>query len=402
MKMDKQYSQPINQTVKKTKIPKVVFIDDGINPNFVPETVYFDCYVVDGNEIKRDEPIYEFSHGTKCYEIFRNKVQTPYLLVSIKVLNNTTGTGTHKAMLTALLWCAKHDVDLINMSMGTCQFSDFAPVVKAVNNLSNTLIVAACSNSNTLTFPACLPTVIGVRYCKLTQQKNNFIFNQYPYDQIDLFVFAKDISISDYVESYQSVHFSTQSNSLAAPIITARLCDYFSQGYVGLDAVRQKLKADSTENSLFADYGLYKSLLHEWEDLSIPIVALLFDGMSASSKLSTLLDMFIQNGYRAIALTNYSMADAPNLIFRLEWHGEDHVSIADLIKLYYNFALPDILFLHMDLHSLFALPKNLQPDIVIAHNGNKSTYSNYCDEVSILELDENEINLFTKIRDLLS
>ena len=388
--------------VKKHMIPKIAFIDDGINPDFVSEGVHFDSYVVDGDEINRDKSVCGVTHGTRCYEIFRDNVQAPYHLVSIKVLNDTTGKGTNKAMLTALHWCAKHDIELINMSMGTRQFSDFPPVVEAIENLSNKLVVAACSNSNTLTFPACLPTVIGVRHCEHTHLQNNHIYIQNPYDQIDVFVCTKDINLSDCGENSQTIYYSKLSNSLATPLITARICDYISQEFVELDVIRQRLKADALDNCSFADYGLYKSLLHKWEDLSIPIVAMLNNDSSTINKLSALLDVFNRDGYRAIALTNTCSANVSNLIFQLEWRGEGCVSVTDLIMLYYNFALPDILFLHMDLHSLLSLAKELQLDIIIAQNGNDIADCSNWDEAQVLELHDTEEKLYMKIRELLS
>jgi hypothetical protein len=147
-------------------------------------------------------------------------------------------------MVAALHWCSKNDVDLINMSMGTKQYSDFAAVVEAVTSLSHIPIVAACSNSNTLTFPACLPTVIGVRYCEHKLTQDSYIYQTDPYDQVEVLVCSVDNTI--------------QSNSMATPIVTARVCEYILNGDTEPDVIKQRLKLDSIKNYSFADYSYYK------------------------------------------------------------------------------------------------------------------------------------------------
>ena len=148
---------------------KVVFIDDGIDPGFVPENIPFKSYESNEAGVKESTAGCGLSHGTQCYQIFRDKVRSPYRLISIKVLDSMTGTGTKSALIAALKWCANQEIDLINMSMGTRQFLDFAPIAEAVQELSFAVIVAACSNQNELTFPACLRQVIGVRHCSRRQ-----------------------------------------------------------------------------------------------------------------------------------------------------------------------------------------------------------------------------------------
>jgi len=384
---------------KKCKIPKVAFIDDGINPKHIPEGLSVAHFVADEGEVQADTPISGDSHGSTCYQIFRTHVQTQYHLVSIKVLNSDTGTGTAKNLLAALHWCVDQDIDLINMSMGTRQYVDFAPISEVVNLLSKTVIVAAGSNQNELTFPACHGSVIGVRHCNHEDLRNKFVYFSVSHDRIDVMTDARDLSISH--KDDQTIILES-ANSFATPIITARVCDYLTQGHIGLDAIRQRLKADATDNISFTDYEFYKSLLFGWEDLCIPVVALLDETPVATDKLNTLLGVFVQDGYRAVGLSRYCASSAYDLIFHLNRHGEDRVSLPALIELYYNFTLPDILFLHIGLQDLFSLPSGLQADIIIMSRDAKVADYDYRDKVSILELDESAEHLFLKIKGLLS
>lgn len=381
------------------KVPKIVFIDDGINSDVVPEDVIYDSMIVNEGEVKKNKPLRVISHGTQCYKIFRDRVQMPYHLISIKVLNSTTGTGMNKTQLAALHWCAEQKVDLINMSIGTRQYRDFAPIIEAVNNLPHTLIVAACNNSNTLTFPACLPKVIGVRHCKSAKLRDNFAFIENPYDQVDIATCVKNINIFDESNGLGSI--AVGNSSFAAPIITARVCDYIAQGHTGIDAIRQKLKIEAAKDIPFLGYNFYKCLLSTWEDISIPIVALLIKDALLGSKLKDLLNVFIQDGYRAIALSQYSKTNVSDLIFQLNWQGEGQVSVSELIELYYNFTLPDILFLHMDLQSLLALQRGLQTDLIIKSHDTKIA-DDCWDDISILDINESAEHLLIKIKNLLS
>ena len=348
--------------MNSNNLVKIAFIDDGINPEPIPKNICFENYTADENGVKPDKPISEASHGTLCYQIFHSTVYVPYNLVSIKVLDSYTGTGNHKSLVSALNWCANQDINIINMSMGTRQYLDFAPISDAIKRLSDIIIVAACSNENELTFPACLPYVIGVRHCNHEDLTGKFTYIDTPYDQIEILTCAKYGQMDG-------------ANSFAAPLITARVCDYIARGFSGIAAIREQLRKNS---SCFAmpDYGFYKRLLLKWEDLNIPIVAIPENADKYAVKLKSLIQCFVQDGYRAVGLTTRTETSAEDLVFSLNRQGATQVELPDLIELYYNFMLPDIIFLHIELPTLIKLPKKLQADITLsAPDLSKSTES---------------------------
>ena len=341
---------------------KVAFIDDGINPEFIPSHIPFDNYTADETGVHLSKPVDNVSHGTMCCQIFNNNTNTPYHLTSIQVLDNTTGTGSHKALVTALNWCATQDFDLINMSMGTRQYLDFAPIAAAVGSITKSIIVAACSNNNELTFPACLPSVIGVRHCNQEELIGNFAYLHNPYDQIEVATCVRDEPVSlgeNHIEKMSG------ANSFATPLITARVCDYIGRGYKTMAAVRKQLEQDSIKNTSFITYEFYKNRTLNWEECAVPIVAIPDTAPEANHKLQALLDVFIQDGYRAIALSDTTETNATNFIYNLNRHGQGKVSLPELIELYYNFTLPDILFLQMPMGNFAMLPANMQADVVV-------------------------------------
>jgi len=348
------------------KTPRLVIIDDGIHSSSIPSGQAFESYVVGENGVKQGEPENQDTHAFACYRVFKRFVDAPYHLISIKVMDHETGTGSKNSLLSALRWCAKQDIDLISMSMGTRQYLDFAHISEAVNALQNTIIVAACSNQNTLTFPACLPTVIGVRHCPEIALKGKFAYIHAPYDQIEMMTYVKNAS-----------------NSSAAPIIAARVCGYLANGFSSLKIIRQKLKEDAVQDTSFVNYQFYKSLLPEWEEVQVPVVALPDDIPKGIDKLKPLVTAFVQDGYRVAVLSQSHKTCVTDHVFHLSWQ-LGQIPLPDLIELYHNFTLPDILFLHTKGEEV--MPDGINADITIEPHW----------------LDEDVQCLFAKIKEMLS
>lgn len=103
------------------------------------------------------------------------------------------------ALTTALNWCAEREIDVIHMSIGTQQYQDFPSVNEAVSHLTKcfpSIIIAACNNENTLTLPACLSNVIGVRHCSKHNLQGAFAYNSSTYDQIEVMTCVDDLLVS--------------------------------------------------------------------------------------------------------------------------------------------------------------------------------------------------------------
>ena len=353
------------------KIPRIAIIDDGINLDYIPQGIPFEHYEVYEGVVKLAVASKDSTHGTACYYMFCNYFKSKHHLVSIKVLDDELRTGSRNTLLAALNWCVRKNIDLIHMSIGTRQYLDFEPISEVIKKLQKTIIVAACSNRNIITFPACLPTVIGVRHCNIEELKGKFAYISTPHDQIEMITYSESCS-----------------NSMAAPIISAHVCNYLAQGYSGLKVVRQKLKEDAVQDTSFLSYSFYKGLLSEWEELQVPVVAIpddILDMSKGLEKLKFLIKAFVQDGYRAICLSTTLETNVEALLFQITWQ-EEQVSLPDLIKLYYNFTMPDIIFLHMDIQQAFSNPGSMKPDVVITED--------------MLKLDTE--NLFGKIKGLLS
>jgi len=270
------------------------------------------------------------------------------------------------------------------MSIGTRQLADFMPLAEAITRLSSTIVVAACSNQNEITAPACFPNVIGVRHIENKKLQGTLAYVRNPYDGIETMTYV-----------------ANGSNSHAAPMISAYVCDYLSQGVNGLEAIKQKLRESALYVDDFADYEFYRNLFLNWENANIPIVAILGETSKNTYIIESLLSNFNNEGYRAVCLSRYISNSTRKLIFNLSWTRAEYLSIKELIGLYYNFTLPDILFYCMDLQDLVTLPQNFQADIIIKSSDAPKEVYDYWNKKYVLNLYENTDSLFCMIKELL-
>lgn len=387
----------------KNNLTKIVFIDDGINPVFVPDEISFSEFIANTKGVYVGiDPTNTISHGTMCYQIFQNEVRHPYHLISIKILDDATGTGNKEALLSALAWCAEQNIDLINMSIGTRQYLDFEVIANAIKKLPNTIIIAACSNQNELTFPACMKSVIGVRHCAHEKLQGEFVYLSTPYDQINILTNANNMQFS--FGENQHIGMSG-ANSFATPLITARICNYMNHGFTNYNAVKQKLQLDSQHCTEFQTFDFNKKLFFKWEEISVPVIIVSCE-LPGNKKelpcnLKALVMEFVKDGYRAVCLTTETETSAQEFIFKLaEYNGQ--TEITDLISLHYNFLLPDLIFLHISSLNLLETLKNMTAEILLKSSNTDIPALSTFEENYVLDLNHNHLYLFNQIKKLLS
>ena len=79
------------------------------------------------------------------------------------------GEADIESLVYSLKWCLKHDVKIISLSLGSVAIEDKEKLVNTIQALlkQNVVLVAAANNTNTVTYPASLEGVIGVK-CDLS------------------------------------------------------------------------------------------------------------------------------------------------------------------------------------------------------------------------------------------
>ncbi len=201
---------------------KTAIIDNGIdNTTLSRYSSSSISLMVSGGELIPWTPPPEITHGGVCASVFAKQAGV-LPDVSICLSRDATHRSNVTDLAAALKWCADNGICLISLSMGTTQPKDCSLLQEAVENLqgSDTLLVAAASNDNRLTFPAALDFCIGV--CDAADSpldKGCFTYLKHPFDGINVAtspVFMPELQVFG-------------SNSLSAAFIAGALYKAFKE-----------------------------------------------------------------------------------------------------------------------------------------------------------------------------
>lgn len=194
----------------------IAILDDGVSKTVI-ENLQFDYEVKpNGRVITKKNKTDMSSHGSICAAIIR-KYAPEARMGSIRILNSER-RGNIKALLSALRWCARHGIKVVNLSAGTDQMCDILPLIHAVESFRRRggILVAACKNGKNVGFPASLNGVIGVRAGNGLKD-DKYIRDEQP-GGIDY------IASGEHYLSIMGIEETTiVSNSYAAPVISAHL-----------------------------------------------------------------------------------------------------------------------------------------------------------------------------------
>ncbi len=249
------------------KFIRIAILDDGVHPQACPLAGSF---LIDDDlkvtTIKKADAS-PGSHGSMCARIVgRYAGWNDISVFSIQILQGDTRRGNIGRLLSALELCVSLDIRLIHLSVGTYAYEDFARLEKAVGSLldSGRLMVAAAGNRGTVTYPAYLPGVIGVK-CHPGLVDDEYIYCYDSFSRIHFQASAMHRLVIEGQEMETSV-----SNSYAAPLITAKVLSYLKE-YPGLgrEEILHMLEEDATGGKLPA-YGGVKA----YPVVEIPVVVL--------------------------------------------------------------------------------------------------------------------------------
>lgn len=227
----------------------VCLIDDGVNEHlFHIGTLKYNKEIKDNLKIinRKHYDQHFKSHGTVCAGIIK-KYAPAARLSSVKILNEKNNRkGTTKQLITALYWCLANHIKIVNLSLGSTSFLDFAAIRDCVNEVAEQgLIMVAASNNNGLfTLPASLTNVIGVKSSD-DLNSNSYVFDPYPYDGVDVITSGKHSIPSEQGEVFET----NNSNSFAAPFITGRVHGILTENpFFTLEDIKKELYTHSISN----------------------------------------------------------------------------------------------------------------------------------------------------------
>lgn len=171
---------------------RVAIIDDGVNFSRIginenkASNLEYDA--TNGWFRYCDDDSLTNNHGTICTDIIYNLLETNEIqFYSLKILNPLTGRGNTNQLIAALRWCIHNKIDVVNCSLGSTSPLDFSVIRSVINEviINNVIVIAAMSNKNVYTLPACSPGVIGVKHNFLYMDLR-FKLKWYPLDEIEI------------------------------------------------------------------------------------------------------------------------------------------------------------------------------------------------------------------------
>ncbi len=206
---------------------------------------------------------YQVSHGSICSAIIR-KYSPNAVLSSIKILNERS-KGGREQLLKAIKWCCENNIKILNLSLGTTNYRDFSAISKAVNEAHNKglIIIGACNNNDTFTYPAAHANVIGVKCDKKRLMKaQEYIYHENAADGIEI-----TTSGSHLLRGYDS-NETSPSNSFAAPYITALVSNILEKyPSAKLEEIKEHLRKGAINYSGKSSNIFYRSI--DWVDNAV-------------------------------------------------------------------------------------------------------------------------------------
>ncbi len=326
----------------------IAVIDDGIN-----EELYQTGRLVHNLEITHDLIVRERagydpllpSHGTICAAIIK-KYSPEAVISSVKILNSESRTGMKAQLIRALQWCVDNRISIVNLSLGTIDYRDFAQVKEVVEYAceKNLIIVAACNNRNIYTCPASFERVIGVK-CDLTGVLNEgeYTFNSDCMDGIDITAFAKHN-----LKKYDGTEKETsQCNSYAAPLVTAHVYNLIKNN---ANMTPSKIKGELQKTAHNMEQNLNELPFKELKEPDIPVIVIYNNGTDNFEKKLT--GKFRSDGFNALCVfENMKELDICNGYINInQFYNQNSTSIKKSFYNICNIFCPDILLFTFDNH----------------------------------------------------
>ena len=312
-------------------IPHAVIIDD-----------FFGVRTVENSAA---ENLITPSHGLSCQNTFERFLTTGKI-TCIPVEREYSIKATVNELLQVFNHAVRLRPNLIVMSMGTTNplFAEelYACVQKVCQ--AGILLVCACSNENVVTFPASLPSVIGVRNDRFGILSNGeYCLVNHPCDGIDI------ISAFPHQLNGNGPHTSVASNSLTTQYIGAQICNMMaSMNLTGIDAIRAELKKRSAPKAF--GYSYYSKLFNRGVPADGIIIQLQGDFAEALRLSARLSALFAKDGYCAGILGRTLPSDISKLHFPLkDFFPTEHLSLLEKISLLFRMVSIDLLFMLPDL-----------------------------------------------------
>ncbi|GMQ64902.1 hypothetical protein AN2V17_41420 [Vallitalea sp. AN17-2] len=204
----------------------IAVIDDGINRNMIANDIRSSIMITNDLDIVpyqiTDKE--KLTHGTICASIIESYFHNA-VFSSVRILSDRM-RGSINQLVKSLEWCMLNDIDVVNISLGSHYSKDKDILKKVINQVTEKglIIVCASDNNDYLTFPASFSNVIGVkRDSRNILWNNEYSINKNIIDGIEFTAYSR------HKLSIKGNYICSDSNSFAAPFITAKVCELMSK-----------------------------------------------------------------------------------------------------------------------------------------------------------------------------
>lgn len=321
---------------------KAALIDDGIDSNsnlFGANIIYYELQNGLMNQVEPNDKIAMVTHGSICSMIFTYYSEVAnYDLFSLKIIDSRSQKTSISNMLAALEWCLDHGIQLVCMSIGSTRHSDFSRVEKTIDKLTErgVTIVAACSNMNTITFPASARNVIGVRCDPSGLLKDKeYLYLKHDFSNINI------ISSTSHEQLSSRIGMTIpKANSFATPYIAALACEAMIAGCSNYREVLHYLDARAINKNNIVDLTYIKNYYPLWrEDINIPVIAIYtkFDFL-----ITNICCEFQGLGYHAVGISDKHEGDQFYILDYRVFQAQMMISPSEVLQCVNNAQQPDI------------------------------------------------------------
>ena len=328
---------------------KIAFIDGAIDIDFIRKFknqyqeiggIFFVYNNMVLPKVKANHNSNILSHATSCVKMFLESSSSSCLLYFIEILETHTNRANIDSLISALTWCNVHDMQLINLSIGTISFVDAPKLVKIVDLLTKKGIIVVSANSNDykMTFPASFEDILSVKCVKTTVKGEGFTYLNDSIDRVNITCYMNDYSFK-YKNKF---YFLEASNSFATAIMSAKICDFMNNGYITLENVKSALMSYSAQSM---KSSLDQHIINDEVPIEIPIIVILTDLniRYSFSLILKLLDDFLKHGFSGVCLStenetnmelkNLNFHEFPQLNYTQKLHFYSHYCNVDYLVL---------------------------------------------------------------------
>lgn len=268
---------------------KIALIDTGIENSFKRYVSEF--YYIENQEICEGNRKTQNNHGGICAAVIK-KYFAESEIISIQMLDRN-GEADIESLVYSLKWCLKHDVKIISLSLGSVAIEDKEKLVNTIQALlkQNVVLVAAANNTNTVTYPASLEGVIGVK-CDLSGVLDSEEIFVDKNDIRNIEVTVGTLKDCDGLKQYNLGYH----NSFVVPYVTAKIAQSIKEKRESLVACITNTQSVPKEFYVNSFPFLYKA---------DSIIAQLSGKDFEEEQLSKMVKMFRKKGYVAIGISEH-------------------------------------------------------------------------------------------------